>query len=194
MGSENISRPTKYFLGSIQMFTDYFPTWTAIPLRASVTFTSNYFISYCGKPAIFCWSFPDLFVFCQRLCHFGFTISATVLQVSPELRSSTAISLLTSDFQCVSCFQDWCQSFMVPLSYSHFSFTSSALEPYFKGTHVSSPFLQACDWLFWADAWLSFLMFLTRCRWILPIFSKVLLHDGQAYYLLAFPDLCLMFI
>ena len=54
MGSENISGPTKYFSGSIQMFMDYFPTWTAIPLRALVTFTSNYFILYCGKPAIFC--------------------------------------------------------------------------------------------------------------------------------------------
>ena len=30
MGSENISGATKYFSGSIQMFTDYFPTWTAI--------------------------------------------------------------------------------------------------------------------------------------------------------------------
>ena len=33
MGSENISRPTKYYLGSIQMFTDYFPTWTAIMIK-----------------------------------------------------------------------------------------------------------------------------------------------------------------
>jgi hypothetical protein len=29
------------------------------------------FILYCGKPAIFCCSFPNLFVYCQRLCFFG---------------------------------------------------------------------------------------------------------------------------
>ena len=32
MGSKNISRVTKYFSGSIHMFMDYFPTWTAILL------------------------------------------------------------------------------------------------------------------------------------------------------------------
>ena len=33
MGSENISGAMKYFSGSIQMFTDYFPTWTAIGIN-----------------------------------------------------------------------------------------------------------------------------------------------------------------
>ena len=37
MGSENISGATKYLSGSIQMFTDYFPTWTAIDLEDSAT-------------------------------------------------------------------------------------------------------------------------------------------------------------
>ena len=52
------------------------------------------FILYRGKPATFCCSFPNLFVYCRRLCCFGLTISATVLTVTRvecELRFSYAI-------------------------------------------------------------------------------------------------------
>ena len=41
MGSENISGATKYFSVSIHMFTDYFPTWTAIsfgPVSSAAAF------------------------------------------------------------------------------------------------------------------------------------------------------------
>ena len=50
------------------------------------------FILYRGKPTIFSRSFPNLFVYRQRLCCLGLTISAvvSVVQVECELQFSNA--------------------------------------------------------------------------------------------------------
>ena len=49
-----------------------------------------WFILYRGKPAIFCCCFLNLFVYCKRLCCFGYTISQaiTVVRIECELRFS----------------------------------------------------------------------------------------------------------
>ena len=50
------------------------------------------FILYHGKFVIFCYCFLSLFVYYQRLCCLGYTVSAVVTRLTGELRFYSAIS------------------------------------------------------------------------------------------------------